>query len=114
MAKNRPLRSDWMGSLIGLLVFLSGIGLLAVTFQLAFSMFSVPPSVALSSGPEKAVDLTRAGESLAVVIVKVMLLLVMCVVGSVIANRGIRLYVSCRHPAPKHEEPEPVKPKEIA
>lgn len=112
MAENRPLRSDWMGTLIGLLVFLSGIGLLAITFQLAFSMFSVPPSVALSSGAEKAVDLTKAGESLATVVVRVMLLLVMCVVGSVIANRGIRLYVSCRAPAPKHEAPEPEKVKE--
>jgi hypothetical protein len=30
----------------------------------------------------------------------------MSIVGSVIANRGIRLYVSCRAPAPKVEAPE--------
>lgn len=104
MAK-RELRSDWLGSLIGLVVFFAGIGLLAVTFELAYSLFSVPPAVALADQKAKAVDLYRAGESLAAIATKVLLLLVMCMVGSVIANRGIRLYVSCRVPAPPKESP---------
>jgi hypothetical protein len=107
LPEKRPLRSDWVGSLIGLVVFVAGIGLLAVTFQLAFSMFTVPPNVAMGDQPGKSVDLVKAGESLASVAIRVMLLFVMCVVGSVVANRGIRLYVSCRHPAPKAEEPAP-------
>lgn len=103
MPEEPKLRSDWLGSLIGLLVFLSGIGLLIATFNLAFSLFSVPPSVALTDAETKAVDLARAGETLGSIVIKMLLLLVMCVVGSVVANRGIRLYVSCRVPPPPKE-----------
>lgn len=109
MAKRQPLRSDWVGSLIGLLVFVGGIGLLVVTFQMAFAMFNTPPSVVLSDPGTKAVDLTKAGESLSIIVIKVMVLLVMCIVGSVVANRGIRLYVTCR--SPKEPDPEPLPPE---
>jgi hypothetical protein len=100
-------RSDWLGSLIGLLTFVGGIGLLALTFQLAFQLYSVPPETALAGEGSNAVDLAKAGESFGGVVVKIFLLLVMSVVGSTVANRGIRLYVTCRSPQPKPpEKPE--------
>ncbi len=103
--KRPPLRSDWVGSVIGLLVFAAGIGLLVLTFQQAFTLFSVPTQVAMGASG-KTIDLYVAGQSFASLVIRVLLLLVMCVVGSVVANRGIRLYVSCRAPAPPKEEPE--------
>ncbi len=106
-------RPDWLGALIGLATFATGIGLLAFTFGLAYDMFQVPPAVAMSEGTGKSVDLARAGESFAKVLLRVMVLFVMCVVGAVIANRGIRLYISCRYPQPPPTEtPEPIAQKE--
>ncbi|MCZ7579217.1 MAG: hypothetical protein M5U21_00115 [Fimbriimonadaceae bacterium] len=107
--------SDLMGSLIGLATFVGGIALLVVTFQLAYAMFSVPPEVAIAGRTKETIDPTVAGQSLVVIVVRVILLLVMSVVGSVIANRGIRLYVSCRslgasHTEKPHKEPAAESP----
>lgn len=89
-------RHDVFGALIGFLTFLGGIALLVLTFKLAYDMFSVPPESALGIDQKKAVDLARAGESLTTILGRVVLLLVMAGVGSLVANRGIKLYVSAR------------------
>lgn len=83
---------------MGILTFLIGIGLLFWTFQLAYSLFAVPHNVALGVQDGKPVDLPRAGEALANVLLRILLLLVMAIVGSVIANRGIKLYDTLGHP----------------
>lgn len=84
---------------MGILIFLVGVGLLLLTFKLAFDMFSVPPQQAIGVDRKTPVDLARTGESFMGVVARVLLLLVMSVVGSVIANRGIRLYAESRaHP----------------
>lgn len=101
--RSEKLRTDWMGSLIGLATFVAGIGLLAVTFQFAYSMFTVSPEATLGNTSGK-VNLAETGQLFAGMVARILLLLVMSVVGSVIANRGIRLYVSCRTPAPPDEE----------
>lgn len=99
-------RSDWLGGLVGILIFLVGVGLLLLTFKLAFDMFSVRPEVALGVDKKVPVDLARTGESFMGVVARILLLLVMSVVGSVIANRGIRLYAESRaHP----QRPPPPK-----
>ena len=85
-----------------MLVFLTGVGLLLVTFRLAYGMFTVPHDQALGLQKGKAVDLAVAGESFAGLIVRVLLLLVMGAVSSMVANRGIKLYVESR--APKSSE----------
>lgn len=77
-------------------MFLGGIALLLVTFNLAYGMFSVPQAQALGLDKSKAVDLAVAGESFAGLVIKVLLLLVMGLVGSMTANRGIKLYVESR------------------
>lgn len=93
-------KPDLFGGGLGILVFLGGIGLLVLTFSLAYGMFSVPQSQALGIEKDKAVDLAMAGGSFAGLIVRVLLLLVMGAVGSMVANRGIKLYVESRS-APK-------------
>ncbi len=92
----RQHSSDWFGTLLGFLTFVFGISLLFFTFKLAFELFSVPPEQAIGIGKEKAVDFALAGQSLMAVFFRILLLLVMAGVGSMIANRGIRLYVLAR------------------
>jgi hypothetical protein len=89
-------KSDSLGATMGFITFIGGIGLLLFTFKVAFDLFSVPPSAALGVEPGKGIDIARAGESLTTVVVRLLLLLVMAFVGSSIANRGIKLYVSAR------------------
>lgn len=87
---------DFVGSAIGIAVFLGGIGLLVFVFRLAFDMFSVPTSTSLDLHKGKPLDLTAAGTSLTAIILRIFLLLIMGLVGSWIANRGITLYTHSR------------------
>lgn len=89
--KNRRKR-DWVGSTIGLIVFLGGVALLVLVFRLAYDMFQTPPMVALQIEGGKAVELGRASERAIAILVKVVVLLIMAVAGSLVANRGILMY----------------------
>ncbi len=97
MKPETTYRPDIFGPAMGFITFCSGVGLLALTFKLAFDLFTIPPEQALGVGATKTVDLTQTGQSFGWIIVRILLLLVMAAVGSMIANRGIRLYVSSRH-----------------
>lgn len=96
MSELSPRRSDGLGGVTGILVFLAGVGLLFLTFWLAFQMFAVPPSEAIKVSSKEPVELGRTAESFAQVLQRILLLLVMSAVGSVIANRGIKLYGESR------------------
>jgi hypothetical protein len=88
----RPHRRDWTAGVVGLLVFFGGIGLLVITFQLAYGMFNVPVDRALNMDPSKPLNVGDAGQRFVGIVIRILLLLVMAVVGSLIANRGIKLY----------------------
>jgi hypothetical protein len=103
----REHRPDRVGPGVGLLTFLSGIALIALTFRLAFQLFSVPAEEAIGIRQGATVDLYQAGQSLAWVFGRVLLLLVMCLAGSLISGRGIRLYVASRAPAPNERKSKP-------
>jgi hypothetical protein len=98
-----PRSSIGAGSVAGVLVFLAGIGLLVLTFQLAYRMFEVPPSQALGQTQGAPLDLNEALRTGVHLIGRILLLLVMCIVGSVIANRGIRMYAAHRIHRPEPE-----------
>lgn len=100
------LRRDWAGSLLGLAVFLGGIALLLFTFRTAYEMFTVPPAQALGLGVGKPVDLNSAGSNLMGSLFRVILLVVMALVGSLIANKGIQLYADSRGHIHEHTHPE--------
>ena len=113
-ASRRGLRKDRgsiSGSLLGLLVFLGGVALLVFTFKLAYDMFMVPPQEALGVKPKQPLDLGQAGQSFAGLILRVLLLAVMGLMGSLVANRGIALFTGSRVHPPRKErvkpEPEP-------
>ncbi|HWA84480.1 MAG TPA: hypothetical protein VG820_13645 [Fimbriimonadaceae bacterium] len=86
-----------VGMTIGVITFLLGVGLLLLTFKLAYDMFTVPPSHIISStAKDQTVDLRTSGDNLVNVVVRVLLLVVMGLMGSLIANRGISLFTGSR------------------
>lgn len=90
------LPRDVVGSILGILVFLGGIALLVFTFKTAWEMFSVPPHEALNLKPGQPINVNNVGPTLIGQVMRVILLLVMAVVGSLVANRGVHLYYSGR------------------
>jgi hypothetical protein len=96
---------DLFGQALGVFVFLGGIGLLLLTFRMAMEMFGMPPERALGLEPGAAIDLGLAGQNFASLVIRVALLLVMAIVGSLVATRGIRLYSDSRTgPLPRSTE----------
>lgn len=87
---------DRVGAWLGILTFLGGVGLLLLTFSIAYRMFSTPPEQVLSLRPGQTMDLNETGRAGFMLVFRMLMLLVMSVVGSVIANRGIKLYASGR------------------
>lgn len=85
--------TDWFGVVLGALTFLFGIGLLVFTFLRAADMFSIPASVAVGTTGK---DITEIGTSFGNVILRIGLLLVMSIVGSIISGKGIRMYLAAR------------------
>lgn len=97
-------RGSISAAVLGILVFLAGIALLAYTFQLANTMFSAPAEQALGADGKATLDLAKAGQSLIQVLTRILVLIVMGLVGSLVANRGISLFAGSRV-APKPEPP---------
>jgi len=100
-------RGSISGSLLGLLVFLGGVALLLFTFKLAYDMFLVPPDQALGVKPKQPIDLGQAGQSFAGLVLRVLLLAIMGLMGSLVANRGVSLFAGSRvHPPKERVKPE--------
>ena len=90
--------------MVGLLVFLGGVGLLLLTFRLAYDLYTTSPDQALKV-TGKTLDLATSGSSLVGILVRTLLLMVMGLVSTLIANRGIALYThSLVHPGPSQKE----------
>lgn len=83
---------DWAGGGLGILTFLLGLGVLFFTFRLAAEMFAVPAADALGTNK----DVTELGKSFGHVVLRIGMLLVMSVVGSMITGHGIKLYLASR------------------
>lgn len=97
---------DRVGGWLGIVTFLGGVALLLLTFGIAYRLFSSPPEEALDLKKGAPINLDETGRAAFLLVFRMVMLLVMSVVGSVIANRGIKLYAAGRGPAPtpKREE----------
>ncbi len=104
MERHRRTRGDGLGKALGILTFLGGVALLVITFRLAYDMFMVPPEQALHLEKGKVLDVAVAGQSFGVLLLRVLLLIVMGLMGSLVANRGIKLYSDCLGQAVTEEE----------
>src|SRR5262245_11957196 len=90
--------SDWIGRIIGMLVFLLGIGLLVIVFQSAHDLFTRSPEAALglkfSGDPKKDPPLGQIGSQFGFLFFQIAYLFVMSLAGSFIAQKGVNLYFS--------------------
>lgn len=104
-------RHDLFGRILGIVVFLGGIGVLAFVFLTAFHFFNSPIGhLQTSAEPKSAIPATaQLGTSALRLLVQIALLVVMAIVGSLIAGRGVQLYFASggsAHPR------EPIAPKD--
>ena len=107
----RPAHSpaDLSCRLIALLVFLVGIGILVFVFVTALHLFHAPvpglePLQTPGAPPPAAASI---GVSLAGFARELLLLGVMTLAGSLLANKGAHLYFSAAHPAAPEIAPAP-------
>jgi len=79
---------------IGLLVFALGIVILVVSFFIAYKLFSSPTSgITVTPGtPGGTSAAASLGRSALFVLIRIGALLVMVLVGSVVATRGVQMY----------------------
>ncbi len=85
-------RRDPLGTAVGLITFLAGVGLIVMTFILAREMFMMPAEQALNIKEGEVMDVNRALVAGTFILFRVILLVVMAGLGSIVANRGIKLY----------------------
>lgn len=87
--------NDIFSRILGVIVFLAGIALLVYVFKSAHVMF-ISNNMGLSLTPVKGAQpgamTTALGESAIKLFVRIVLLLLMSVVASLIASKGISLY----------------------
>ena len=86
------------GRIVGMVVFTLGIAVVLLVFVLALFMFTSPASELLPAGTPGAPQATAAGLGSAVVllIIRIALLFAMTLAGSVVAGKGIQLYLGSR------------------
>lgn len=97
---------DAPGRIIGMLVFLLGVGLLLVVFWTAYRLFNTPPADALgltfTGNPKSDPPLAKVGTQVAWLVLRIAYLIIMSVAGSLISNKGINLYFSALQGTPVH------------
>ena len=94
-------RQDAVGTSFGVIVFLAGIGLLALVFLMAWRMFGDTGVItALATAPPGGAAAKGGGAGLTGVLVgiavKLVSLFVMALAGSLTASKGIHLYLASR------------------
>ena len=94
LVADRGKSTDWFGIIIGAITFLFGIGLLVYTFIQAAYMFSTPASTAVRV--EENPNIATISVSFGEVVLRIGLLFVMSIVGSVISTKGVRMYLAAR------------------
>ena len=92
---------DLTGRILGIIVFLAGIGVLAVVFVFAYTFFTSPScGVQIPSGADaQAAPTSELGASAVVILAKMLSLIVMAIVGSIIAGKGMQLYFTATRSA---------------
>jgi hypothetical protein len=101
------MRRDWFGSFIALVVFFAGIAMIYGVFQQAWVLFETPPVKALAIEKAKPMDVNVTGTNLVWVLVRILILFLLAVCGSLIANKGVSLFAASRHlPSPKKSDPD--------
>jgi hypothetical protein len=88
------------GRLSGIIIFTAGIAMVVAVFFMARSIFS--GITASPAQPGAAGDVAR---NVLAVILQAVLLVVMALAGSLLASKGIQLYIACGGPIPPGRSP---------
>ncbi len=104
-------RGDLFGRVVGFLVFLLGMAVILGVLWMAFGMFQSPDVGLKPSAKPGSSELTALGVGLVALIIKIVLLFLGSISGSMLMNRGIGLYFAALQPqAPRQAAHEPPKP----
>ncbi len=91
-------RGDLTGRVLGILVFLLGVGLLCIVFNMAYTLFHASPQdvlhVKFTGNPKTDPSLSAIGTQFGGLIYKLALLFLMSIAGSLVAQFGVKLYFS--------------------
>ncbi len=91
-------RGDLTGRILGVITFLVGVALLCIVFYAAYDLFKATPAQALgltfTGDPKRDPSAMNVGSQFAWLLVKIALMIVMAVAGSLVAQKGINLYFS--------------------
>ncbi|MDW8322425.1 MAG: hypothetical protein RMM08_13790, partial [Armatimonadota bacterium] len=87
------IRGDWIGRILGVAVFLLGVGVLWISFREAHQMFTAPL-------PSADKSLPKLGQIGIDILKKLGLLIIMTLAGSLIANKGVQMYFAALGVAP--------------
>ena len=95
---------DTPARIIGMLVFLLGVGLLCLVFWTAYRLYNTPLADALglnfTGNPKSDPPLAKVGTQLTWLVFRIAYLVIMSVAGSLISNKGINLYFSALQGTP--------------
>ena len=91
-------RGDLTGRLIGMLVFLVGVGMLIWVFSIAYALFTSSSAAALgmhiTGDPKKDPGVALIGTNFGWLLFRIAFLFIMSLSGSFISQKGINLYFS--------------------
>ena len=96
---SRPVsapRHDLTGRVIGLLLCLAGVAIIGGVIYLAYGLYKDPNLAKLPAAPQgqSGIPITDVGSVFMGLIFRVMLLAIMSVSGSLIANKGIHMFLA--------------------
>lgn len=98
-AGTRAGATDFMARVLGLLLFLLGVAMLCVTFQVAYDLFNQLSAsshawVGSSTNPKTEPTGTQIGIAFAGVLLKITVLIAMGFLASLISSKGSQMYAS--------------------
>lgn len=86
-------RDDVVARILGIVVFLGGVGLLAFVFSTAYGWFTSPSAgVQMAPATGSTTPTSQLGASVLRLLVRLGLLLIMTIIGALLAGRGAHLY----------------------
>lgn len=101
---------DWLGRIFALLILLIGVGLMLLCFGLAYQMFQTPPQRLMTNPQTNSPDLNSLLTGIWASVRSILLLILMAIVGGMIANRGITLYLHVRRAEYEERQQEEKNP----
>ncbi len=94
-------RRDVVATLLGIVVFAVGVAMLVFVFQTALRLFNTPLDSWFRQTTKDAPKLQDLAGVGTLVAIRVVLLAIMAVVGSLVTNRGIQMYFGASARPPK-------------